>query len=111
VGVSGYILKNSPAERILAAIRVVYAGGTVFQKDILEYIAKQVKPEPKENVFRELTEREIEVASLVAQGRSNKEIGEMLFISDGTVRNHISSILDKTGLEHRTQIAIAYLAG
>jgi DNA-binding NarL/FixJ family response regulator len=111
IGVNGYILKNSPAERILAAIRAVAAGGTVFQKDIMEYISKQVRPEPKDTVFRDLTERELEVTGLVAQGLSNKEIGEALFISDGTVRNHISSILDKTRLEHRTQIAIAYLAG
>jgi len=109
-GVNGYILKNSPAERILAAIRVVAAGGTVFQRDILDYITSQVKTGPKEDLFTELTERELEVAALVAQGRSNKEIGEALFISDGTVRNHISSILNKTLLEHRTQIAIAFLA-
>jgi len=109
-GVNGYILKNSPADRILAAIRVVVAGGTVFQRDILDYITSQVKSCPKEDIFKELTDRELEVVALVAQGRSNKEIGENLFISDGTVRNHISSILDKTQLEHRTQIAIAYLA-
>lgn len=108
-GVSGYILKNSPADRILAAIRAVAAGGTVFQKDIIDYISSQVKPEPKQDRFTDLTEREVEVAALVAQGCSNKEIGEALFISDGTVRNHISSILEKTQLEHRTQIAIAYL--
>ncbi len=109
-GVNGYILKNSPADRILAAIRAVAAGGTVFQRDIMDYITSRVKSEPKENIFTELTEREMEVVSLVAKGCSNKEIGEALFISDGTVRNHISSILDKTQLEHRTQIAIAYIS-
>ncbi len=110
-GVSGYILKNSPAERILSAIRAVYAGGTVFQKDIMEYIAGQVKTGSTENILSGLTEREAEVTALVAKGCSNREIGDILFISDGTVRNHISSILEKTGLEHRTQIAIAYLEG
>lgn len=110
-GVSGYILKNSPAQRILAAVRAVAAGGTVFQRDIIDYISSQVKAVPGETIFGLLTEREREVTALVAQGKSNKEIGEALFISDGTVRNHISAILDKTGLEHRTQIAIAYLAG
>ncbi len=111
-GVSGYILKNSPADRLLHAIRTVAAGGTVFQKDILDYIAKKVaRGEEKKGShrFRDLTERELEVASMVAKGLSNKEIGSKLFISDGTVRNHISMILDKAGLEHRTQIAIEYL--
>jgi len=111
-GVSGYILKNSPADRILHAIRTVAAGGTVFQKDILDYIAKKVaRGEEKKGSprFKELTERELEVVSLVAKGMSNKEIGATLFISDGTVRNHISLILDKSGLTHRTQIAIEYL--
>lgn len=111
-GVSGYILKNSPAQRLLSAIRVVAAGGTVFQKDILEYISSRVrenKNDSKSDCFKDLTERELEVASFVAKGMSNKEIGASLFISDGTVRNHISMILDKTGLEHRTQIAIEYL--
>lgn len=111
-GVAGYILKNSPAERLLTAIRVVAAGGTVFQKVIMEYIATKVKEsthEKKNSIFSELTAREHEVAALVAKGLSNKEISEKLFISDGTVRNHISIILDKSGLSHRTQIAIEYL--
>lgn len=108
--VSGYILKNSPAERILAAIRTVAAGGTVFQKDIFAHIAEKMNlGESNKELFHCLTDRELEVASLVAEGLSNKEIGERLFISDGTVRNHISVILDKTDLEHRTQIAIKYL--
>lgn len=110
-GVSGYILKNSPADRILTAIRAVAAGGTVFQRDVIDYISSQVKSEPKCSKLTNLSEREMEVAALVAQGCSNKEIGESLFISDGTVRNHISSILEKTQMDHRTQIAIAYLGG
>lgn len=111
-GVNGYILKNSPAERILAAIRAVAAGGTVFQKDVLEYITEQVREEKrvKDDIFVHLTERELEVAELVSRGLSNKEISAALYISDGTVRNHISVILDKTRLEHRTQIAIEYLS-
>lgn len=112
IGVQGYILKNSPAKRLLSAIRVVASGGTVFQKDIFEYIASQVNKKAidnKKSLFIDLTERELEVASYVAKGFSNKEISARLYISDGTVRNHISIILDKTGLEHRTQIAIEYI--
>lgn len=86
IGVPGYILKNSPAKRLLSAIRVLASGGTVFQKDIFEYIASQVNKTTKDNkksIFKDLTERELEVASYVAKGFSNKEISNCLFISDG----------------------------
>ena len=108
--VRGYILKNSPAPRILAAVRAVAEGGTVFQQDILAYIRDRTVF-PAEDVFSLLTPRELEVAALIAEGLSNREIAARLFLSDGTVRNHISMILEKTGLQHRTQIAVRYLRG
>jgi DNA-binding NarL/FixJ family response regulator len=110
-GVNGYILKNSPAERILSAIRAIYSGGTVFQADILEFIRGRVSSNTSgNNVFElMLSPREMEIVRLIADGLSNKEIGEKLFLTNGTVRNHISTILEKTGLEHRTQIAVQYL--
>lgn len=108
--VSGYILKSSPAKTILSAIRTVACGGTVFEKEVIDFIATNLGINHNKNKqFDELTEREYDVAKLIAQGLSNKEIGEKLFISDGTVRNHITSILSKTNLEHRTQIAIQFL--
>jgi DNA-binding NarL/FixJ family response regulator len=110
-GINGYILKNSPAERILSAIRVVNSGGSVFQKDILEFIRSRVSHEGTSNQMFNmlLSPRELEIAGLIAEGLSNKEICERLFLTNGTVRNHISTILEKTGLEHRTQIAVQYL--
>ncbi len=110
-GVNGYILKNSPAERILSAIRVINSGGTVFQADILEFIRQRVSSNTTGNSVFELmlSPREMEIVGLIAEGLSNKEIGETLFLTNGTVRNHISTILEKTGLEHRTQIAVQYL--
>lgn len=110
VGARGYILKNSPSERILAAIQTVAQGGTVFAPDILEYIRAAVRI-PQGDAFKGLTVREKEVVQLVAQGLSNAQIAERLYISNGTVRNHISAILEKMGLEHRTQIAVRYYAG
>ncbi len=110
-GVNGYILKNSPAERILSAIRVINSGGSVFQKDILEFIRSRVSPEGTSNKMFNmlLSPREMEIAGLIAEGMSNKDICERLYLTNGTVRNHISTILEKTGLEHRTQIAVHYL--
>ena len=112
-GARGYILKNSPADRILSAIRAVAEGGTVFAPDVVEYIKSMIKAPQKtdktrEDIFAELTPRELEIASLVAEGMSNSQIAERLFLADGTVRNHISAILEKTMLEHRTQIAVKY---
>ncbi len=109
-GARGYILKNSPPERIISAIRTVAQGGTVFAPDIIDYIRHAVRI-PQGDFFRGLTAREREIVELVAKGLSNPQIGEQLYISHGTVRNHISTILEKTGLEHRTQIAVRYYAG
>ena len=110
-GINGYILKNSPAERILSAIRLISAGGTVYQADVLEFIRSRVSlSHPDGHMFEVLlSPRELEIVKLIAEGLSNKEIGEKLYLTNGTVRNHISTILEKTGLEHRTQIAVKYL--
>ncbi|MDR2108662.1 MAG: response regulator transcription factor [Coriobacteriales bacterium] len=106
-GACGYVLKNSPVARLHSAIVTVAAGGTVFSPDILDFIRGQVH-QPSGEVFARLTEREREVVSLVAAGLSNEQIAERLVLAHGTVRNHISTILEKTGLEHRTQIAVSY---
>ncbi len=111
-GVSGYILKNTPTDGIFNAIRTVNTGGTVFQEDILQYIRESaVKNSGSSAVFELLSERELDVVKLIAEGFSNQEIADKLFLSNGTVRNYISVILEKTGLEHRTQIAVKYLKG
>ncbi len=107
--ICGYILKNSPAERIINAVRAVNSGGTVFQEDILKYVRDKIKPAKGSEIFSELTQRETEIVRLIAEGLSNQQIAERLFLSNGTVRNHISTILEKTGLEHRTQIAVMWL--
>lgn len=113
VGVSGYILKNSPAERIMSAIRAVAAGAAVFQQDILEGISDRLEKRRQDGgtFFEGLSRREMEVVELIAQGCSNQEIADRLYLSNGTVRNHVSLILEKTGLTHRTQIAVQYLNG
>ena len=111
-GVMGYILKNSPAERIIAAVKTVAEGGTVFAPDVADYLRRTMTVHENtadQDVFKELTVREKEIVTLIADGLSNAQIAEKLFLADGTVRNHISTILEKTGLEHRTQIAVQYL--
>ena len=109
-GVNGYILKNSPAGRIVNAIRTVSTGGTVFQEDILKFIRGRIVGQGgSREIFGLLSPRETDIVRLIAEGLSNQEIADRLYLSNGTVRNHISVILEKTGLEHRTQIAVRWL--
>ena len=114
-GAKGYLLKNNEPERIKDAIISVYNGNNVMQDVVLDKIKenlKEDKNEKEDKIDRSLfTERELDVMSLIAKGYSNKEISKTLFISEGTVANYITSILNKTSLEHRTQIAIYYLKG
>ncbi len=108
-GVKGYLLKQD-YQSILPAIRAVYTGQTVFGTEIISKIP-QLLYEKKTFDWKayDISEKELHVISLVAEGYSNKEIAERLFLSEGTVRNYISNILDKVGLRDRTQLAVYYL--
>ena len=108
-GVKGYLLKQD-YQSILPAIRAVYTGQTVFGTEIISKIP-QLLYEKKTFDWKayDISEKELHVISLVAEGLSNKEIAGELFLSEGTVRNYISNILDKVGLRDRTQLAVYYL--
>lgn len=113
-GAKGYLLKNNDPERIRDAIKGVYNGQTVMQDVVLDKIKSNLveSKEGESKIDKTLfTERELSIIALIAKGFSNKEISKQLFISEGTIANYITSILGKTGLEHRTQIAIYYLTG
>lgn len=108
-GAKGYILKNNSPEQIIHSIKSVYNETIVMNENILDKIkGKDCEPEISKYKF---TERELDIIKAISEGLSNKEISGKLFISQGTVRNYITTILDKTDLEHRTQIAINYLKG
>lgn len=125
-GAAGYVLKDLPAADLAAAIRTVHGGGVhldpaVASKVVAEFSRLHAAPAPAVPAavptaqpngaqpigpVEELTPREREVLRLLATGSSNREIGEQLFISEGTVKNHISNILGRLGLRDRTQAAI-----
>lgn len=109
-GAEGYILKNQSTDSIIESLRAVYQGNTVFEKDVINAITGMMKEEKskKPSDFN-LSEREFEVLSLIAEGLSNIEIAEKLFLGDGTVRNYTTNILVKLELRDRTQLAIFYL--
>lgn len=104
-GAQGYVLEDAPRQQILEAIRLVHAGQ--------RYIPANVAIKMAEHVARpELTERELEVLRRMARGESNKEIGAALFISEGTVKTHVKSILTKLEAAGRTEaVAIASRRG
>lgn len=111
-GAKGYLLKNNPPEQIKAAIRMVYGGNSVMQDVVLDKIKAGLDTDKSSKLDKALfSERELEIMKLIAKGFSNKDIAKELYISGGTVANYITSIFNKTGLEHRTQIAVYYLNG
>ncbi|MFC5448969.1 response regulator [Paenibacillus aestuarii] len=118
-GVHGYLLKDMRSEAIVSAIQTVYNGGTVFQHDITAMLLKEIKQltEQKEhdaNLLSHnrpanlelLTEREKEILALLGQGLNNKEIAGSLFLTEGTMKNHVSNLIAKLGLRDRTQAAL-----
>lgn len=109
-GAKGYILKNNSPEQIVNSIVSVYNNTIVMNENILNKIHSNNTDQPKFTKF-DFTDREKEIIKAVSEGLSNKEISKKLFISEGTVRNYITNILDKTELEHRTAIAVNYLKG
>jgi DNA-binding NarL/FixJ family response regulator len=114
-GASGFVLKDEPPEQLLAAIRTVAAGDgllspSVTKRVIKQFARTQTSTPPKE--FDDLTSREQEVFRLIAEGLSNVEIGQQLYISDTTVKTHITHILQKLGLRDRVQaVVLAYQTG
>ncbi|MGH4140653.1 response regulator transcription factor [Clostridium sp.] len=112
-GARGYLLKNNSPEKIKDAIKTVFGGNIVMQDVILDKVTRGFKVIRKEEIPKEyfFTERETDIIKAIAEGLSNKEISNKIYISEGTVKNYITSILGKTGLKHRTQIAIYYLKG
>lgn len=109
LGVKGYIIKQD-FESILPAIKAVKLGQNVFGGEIVNKFNSIFKSETEsKTVSDDLSEKELDIASYVAKGLNNKEISEVLFLSEGTVRNYISNILDKLELRDRTQLAIYYL--
>jgi DNA-binding NarL/FixJ family response regulator len=114
-GASGFVLKDDPPEQLIAAIRTVAAGDALLSpavtKRVISKFTRAPRPAPPAGLD-ELTERELEVFRLIASGLSNAEIGETLFISDTTVKTHVTRVLAKLGLRDRVQaVVLAHQAG
>ncbi|BAY30911.1 LuxR family two component transcriptional regulator [Tolypothrix tenuis PCC 7101] len=111
-GAMGYLLKDTPSEELAFAIRAVHKGYTQLGPGIVKKLLMQfptLEPTPPPEIppsLAELTPREKEVLRLIAQGASNREIAQQLYISEGTVKNHVTNMLNRLNLRDRTQAAI-----
>ncbi|HEY58109.1 MAG TPA: response regulator transcription factor [Anaerolineae bacterium] len=107
-GASGYVLKNIDSMELVQAIRSAYAGRTVLDPSAADYIVshlRQMEHREDTSPFDPLSQRELQVMALVARGKSNREIGRLLHLSEGTVRNYVSSVMEKLGLRNRIEVA------
>ena len=117
LGAKGYVIKQDVAS-VVPALQAVMAGQTVLGAEAVANLSivkqdEQTQKNPAEPVprrFQTLTDREREIVTLVADGLDNQAIARRLYLSEGTVRNHISAILAKTNLANRTQLAVEWLS-
>lgn len=111
-GAVGYLLKDAPSEKLAEAIRVAARGETFLQPSVAAKVVAEFARLSRKtfttanNVIEPLSEREIEILRLIAQGASNREIAGTLFLAEGTVKNHVTSILGKLEARDRTQAAL-----
>lgn len=108
-GASGYLLKDTPRDEVVKAIRGTVAGKAYVDPSVAGKVLRQASShqiQPATLITSKLTEREIEILRLIAQGLSNADISDRIFLSEGTVRNHVSAILAKLGVSDRTQAAV-----
>jgi DNA-binding NarL/FixJ family response regulator len=108
-GASGYLLKDTPRGEVIKAIRGTVTGKTYVDPSVAGKVLRQAsshQTQPATLITSKLTDRETEVLRLIAKGLSNTDIADRLFLSEGTVRNHVSAILAKLGVTDRTQAAV-----
>jgi DNA-binding NarL/FixJ family response regulator len=110
-GAVGYLLKDAPSESLFAAIRAAARGESFLQPSVTtrvlaEFTRLSDHPSPSSTLVEPLSDREEEILRLIARGSTNREIAEALFITEGTVKNHVTNILSKLDVRDRTQAAL-----
>lgn len=109
-GAEGYILKSQPSDSIVECLNAVWKGNSVFERDVAAALSSMLRVDNKKSfVPYHISQRELEILELVAEGLSNREIAKKLFLSEGTTRNYVTVLLEKFELRDRTQLAIRFL--
>jgi len=109
-GAEGYILKNQPADSIIESLRAVSMGNIVLEREVAHALSAMLKEGKRAASERlNISQRELGILKLVAEGLSNREIAERLNLSEGTTRNYVTGLLEKLGFRDRTQLAIFYI--
>ncbi|MCJ7841479.1 response regulator transcription factor [Lederbergia sp. NSJ-179] len=105
-GAAGYMLKTSKASDIADAVRAAYKGQKVLEPEVTDKMMKKFQHKEKRSLHDDLTSREMEILTLMTQGKTNKEMADELFIALKTVKTHVSNILSKLEVQDRTQAVI-----
>ncbi|EEL51485.1 hypothetical protein bcere0022_11730 [Bacillus cereus Rock3-44] len=105
-GATSYLLKTSRASDIADAVRATYDGETVLEPKVTGKMMSRMRQKKEQPLYEDLTEREFEILMLIAEGKSNQEIADELFIALKTVKTHVSNILNKLNVSDRTQAVI-----
>ena len=109
-GADGYLLKDSGKDAILGAVAQIMNGVSVLDPKVMMRLTALMNKNKTVDLCEEMTEREREIATLLAEGLTNRQIADKLYVSEGTVKNYVSSIYDKTGIHDRVKLVVA-LAG
>lgn len=112
-GADGYVLKDIGGDEIVRAVDVILSGEIMLQPEVTSMLVKAISPQTQKpdtsiEILNALSQKEMEVGKLIGKGKTNKEIAELLGIKEGTVKNHVSSILQKCDLGNRTEIALLF---
>jgi len=111
-GALGYLLKDAPSEKLAEAIRAAARGESFLQPSIAAKVVAEFarlttkRSPPAQALIEPLSDREQEILALIATGATNREIGNQLFLAEGTVKNHVTNVLGKLGVRDRTQAAL-----
>jgi len=106
-GADGYLLKDSGKNAILGAVAQIMNGVSVLDPKVMMRLTALMNTNKTVDLCQEMTEREREIATLLAEGLTNRQIADKLYVSEGTVKNYVSSIYDKTGIHDRVKLVVA----
>jgi Response regulator containing a CheY-like receiver domain and an HTH DNA-binding domain len=105
-GANGYLLKDTDSKELIADIKKIYNNESIIGSQISNSLVAGLQNNSQQDMIDSLTTRELEIARAIADGKSNKEISSILFLSEGTVKNYVTNIFDKLQLSNRTEVAL-----